>query len=486
MFFIEKICITASILIGLSILTSKLAIRLGLPMVLFFLGIGVLAGKYQLNLVDWYDRDSVKMFGIFTLTIIIFNGGLSTPFSHLAPILREGILLSSLGIIISTLLSGLFLYMIGELSFLEGCLLGTIISSTDAAAVFSLLRGRQIFLKNNLSRVLEFESIVNDVVVCFTMTLSLKILQHYSISWIYGIILFCKEMFIGGIGGLIAGRIMVFLLNYICLSFSSLYAIFTLAMMMMVYGLVNRLHGSGFLAVYCAGIVIASYDCVHKRSILEFFKGVGWLLQILMFISLGLLVEYSKWISFSYSSLFLSFFVICVARPVAVFIALYFSSTLSWREKVLVTWGGLRGAGAVLFSIYPYVLQECVADKMFYIIFSAVVASIFFQGSTFHQVTRWLNLEDRARVAEQEKKIHYISGEIKKKLIELEIPIGSTTNGKSIMELMLPKTSLIALIQRKNRYFVPKGKTEINEGDKLLVMVDSKQELKQVQNSLGM
>ena len=329
---INSILIIGGLLLLVSILGSKVSVRLGFPTLIIFIGIGIItrqivdtsAGNIiNVNLL----KPIAKLIGVITLTFILFSGGLETDKSHVYPIKNSGLLLSTLGVLCTAVIVGLFLYLghYGDKkwSFSIGLLVGAIVSSTDAAAVFSILRSRKINLKANIGPLLELESGSNDVMVYFLMTFLLSRLQlDTNTSLGSALPRFLTEMGVGAVGGFAVGLAMLFVLNRINLPHKSLYPILTLGMIFLPYGLVNLLHGSGYLAVYIAGITLGTRDFICRRSIIKFYEGFGWLLQIGMFITLGLLVDLATLAKVIPWGLGLSLVLMLIARPLSVFLSL--------------------------------------------------------------------------------------------------------------------------------------------------------------------
>lgn len=482
---IEHPLLSFSLILLASVLASKLSSKLGIPTLIFFLLVGM--GAKWLEIITT-TPELAKFLGIITLTLILFLGGLETDLDHIRPILKSGFMLSTFGALMTTFVVGFFLkwFTAGGLnfSFPEGVLIGSIVASTDAAAVFSILRARQLRLKDHLGPLLEMESGSNDVMVYFLMTVFLGLVRVGKFSFLQVAPIFISEMVVGAAGGLLLGYTMLWVVNKVDLKPRGLYPTFTLSMVFASYGLVELCHGSGFLAIYIIGIIMGNHDFTHKRSFIKFCQGIEWLFQITMFVSLGLLVDPQKLIQVMKLGLLLSLVLMLVARPLSVFLGLSFSK-FHFRHKTFISWVGLRGAVPIVFATYLYTLQNQErADTMFHLIFFVVIVSILLQGTTLYSFAQWLDLEDKRILAKKDKQILALSDDVKKMLIQLEVPVGSPIHEKQIIELDLPKEALIVLIHRDNRYFTPSGNTPIIESDKLFIMLDSKKELKQVKEAL--
>lgn len=481
-FTVEGILIIGSFLLFISILASKFSTKVGIPTLLIFLAIGMLAGSDGLGGIRFESPYIAKVLGAITLTLILFSGGIDTEYEHIRFIIWNGVLLSTIGVLVTAFSIGYFVYLVTDFSLIEGLLVGSIVSSTDAAAVFSILRSRNLHLKANLSPTLELESGSNDAMAYFLMIFFTSLLtSSQEISMWSALPRFFQEMFIGGIVGLVAGKGMVFVVNRIKLMHESLYPGLTLAMILFTYSATNSIHGSGFLAVYIAGLILGSQKFIHKKSLIRFYDGISWLMQVVMFISLGLLVYPHRLIPIAGIGFLISGVLIFLARPISVFLALAFTK-VTFNQKLFISWVGLRGAVPIVFATYPLLEGVAKSDKIFHIVFFIVLTSVLFQGTTLYPLAKWLKLKDV--VPEKKSRAIKLSEDVKSELLELVVPQESIAAGKKIVEIGFPKNSLVVLISRDKRYLTPRGDTEILPGDKLMIMADDKHELKEVQACL--
>ncbi|TPE46286.1 potassium/proton antiporter [Pontibacter mangrovi] len=482
-FTVEDILFGVSILLFLSILVSKSLGRLGIPALVLFLGVGILAGSEGIGGIYFDDAQTAQSLGTLALTLILFSGGLDTRWQSTKPVLWRGITLSTLGVLITAMLVGLFASYILDFTLLEGLLLGAIVSSTDAAAVFSILRSRNIGLKHNLRPTLELESGSNDPMAYF-LTVSFTFLVTNPDASLWELVpMFFLQMSVGGALGVIMGYAMAWVINRIKLQQEGLYPALTLAMVLFTFSFTNLLHGNGFLAVYTASVILGNRNFIHKRSLTRFYDGIAWLMQILMFLTLGLLVFPSHVLPVLGVGLLVSLFLIFVARPVSVFISMAFFRS-SWRDKVYVSWVGLRGAVPIVFATYPMLAGLDRSDMIFNIVFFIVLTSVMLQGTTLKLVADWLRL---SRVEDATKRLQLgeeLGYNTKNELVELQLGPNSLSVGKSLVQLQLPKTSLIVLIDRGGRFVTPSGQTVLEPYDKLMVMVDNEQELNRVKEIL--
>ncbi|MCT4696771.1 MAG: potassium/proton antiporter [Candidatus Cardinium sp.] len=487
----ESLLIAGSFLLFLSIFITKLSTRLGIPALIIFLLVGMAAGHEQWGGIDFHNPIAAQLLGAITLSLILFTGGIETEYKHIRPILWNGILLATVGILITTFSVGLFIWGItalwaGSIQFtlLEGLLMGSIVASTDAAAVFAIIRAKNMHLKANLSPMLELESGSNDTMAWFLMFLfRTLLLTNQVISPMEAIWIFIQEMVVGGVAGLLVGKIMLVLLDKLRLANRSLYPGLMLAVVIFTYSATHFLHGNAFLAVYLLGLILGNKDFPHKKSIIQFCQGVAWLMQIIMFIMLGLLVYPGKLIPIAGIGLLLSIFLMFIARPLSVFISLFFSKTLHLKHKIFISWVGLRGAVPIVFATYPLLDNIHQADVIYHIVFFVVLTSILFQGTTLSPLAKWLQLE--APKVEPHEPTIQLSKEVDSALIEVIVPQDSPAIGKKIVQLSFPENVLIVLIKRNGVYVIPRGDTVIIAFDLLMIMAEKKQAIHLIKEQLG-
>jgi len=363
-------------------------------------------------------------------------------------------------------------------------LLGSVVSSTDAVAVFSVLRSKGISLKGQLKPLLELESGSNDPMAIFLTVGLIQLITQPKLSPVNLIGLFALQMLVGAVLGYGMGRVMLFLVNRLNLGYEGLYPVLTLSLVFLTFGLTDAIGGSGFLAVYLAGIVLVRYDFVHKRSLLRFHDGLAWLMQIAMFLTLGLLVFPSRLVPIIGIGLLIAGCLMFVARPVSIFVGLL-PSALNWREKMFISWVGLRGAVPIILATFPLLARIPQADLIFNVIFFVVLTSVLLQGTSIPLVARWLGV-DAPIIPKLVYPIEYtpMSG-LKSELKEFPVLSNSQMAGKAIVELGLPPDFLVILIARDNDFVLPGGGTILQGGDTLLVLSDKKS-FDEVQVKFGM
>ncbi|KPL76428.1 potassium/proton antiporter [Bellilinea caldifistulae] len=469
----EYVLIAAAGLLLISVLVSKISDRFGVPALLLFLGLGMLAGSDGPGGI-YFDNPAIAQFvGVIALVLILFSGGLDTDFKQVRAVLKEGILLSTLGVLITALITGWICIFLLDLPPLVGLLLGAIVSSTDAAAVFSVLRSKGISLKGNLKPLLELESGSNDPMAIFLTIGLIQLIQSPEQSALSLISSFFLQMLLGGVIGVVMGRLMGWLINHIRLGYEGLYPVLSLALVFLTFGVTSILGGSGFLAVYVTGIVLGNREFIHRRSLLRFHDGLAWLMQIAMFLTLGLLVFPSRLPAVAGSGLLIAAGLMFLSRPLGVLLSLI-GSRFSLPEKVFVSWVGLRGAVPIILATFPLLAQIPQAELIFNIVFFVVLTSVLLQGTTITPAARWLKL-DAPALPKRIYPIEYTPvGGFKSELKELAVPPNSPMAGKAIVELGLPDDFLVVLIARQNDFVMPSGGTVIQPGDTLLALADSK------------
>lgn len=480
---ISYILIGAAVLLLVSVLASKISDRFGVPALLLFLILGMLAGSDGPGGIYFDDPAIAQSIGIVALILILFSGGLDTQWSSVRPVTKEAALLATFGVLGTALITGIVAQAVLGLPLKEGLLLGAIVSSTDAAAVFSVLRSKGISLKGRLKPLLELESGSNDpMAVLLTVGLIELILQP-SLSPGFLVGFFLRQMLIGAVMGYATGRVMLFVVNRLRLGNEGLYPVLTLSLALLAFGLTDRMGGSGFLAVYVAGIVLGNNDFIHKRSLLRFHDGMAWIMQIVMFLALGLLVFPSRIVPVAGAGLAIAACLVFLARPISVFVTLL-PSRLSWREKAFISWVGLRGAVPVILATYPLLAGIPQAELLFNAVFFVVLTSVLLQGTSLPLVARWLKVEAPA-LPKRVYPIEYtrMSG-LRSELEELPVPPHSQVAGRAIVDLGLPDAFLIILVARDNDFLVPSGGTVLQAGDILLALSD-KESLAHVQAKLS-
>lgn len=473
MFSFDNILFFISVLIVISIFITKISENFGLPALLLFLGIGMLAGSDGIGKIYFEDVNITQSVGTVALILILFSGGLSTNINSVFPVRKEAVSLATVGVILTAFLVGLFCHYVLGFDFIYGLLIGAIVSSTDAAAVFSILRSNNINLKNNLKPLLELESGCNDPMAIFlTMTITTVIVSN-EINVLSISVSLIKQFVFGGLIGYYAAKGVVKIFNRINLSYDGLYPVLALSSAVLIYSLTALTGGSGYLAVYIAGIIIGNSNIIQKRSLIRFFDGLAWLGQIGMFLTLGLLVYPSQIIYILSSGILLSIFLIFAARPVSVFISLIFSK-YKLKEKLAVSWIGLRGAVPIILATIPLSSGIDDSHKIFNLVFFIVISSALIQGWTIKYITKIFKVTAKSE-QEINSPIQFESlGNNTSELFDIIVPFNSKMKRKTIIDLNLPKDCLIIFVCRDEIFFVPNGNTLLEAGDVLQILMSKK------------
>jgi len=460
-----------AVLLLVSVFASKLSVRYGIPSLLLFLGIGMLIGSDGLNWIYFDDYRIAQSIGIVALAYILFSGGLDTRWKKIRPVLAPALSLATLGVLVSAAVVGIFAVLVLKLSWLEGILLGAIVSSTDAAAVFSVLRTNSIAFKYRLKELIELESGTNDPMAIFLTIGLIELLGNEAAGWGDLIWLFVTQMAVGLISGFLFGKAITWLINRINLAYDGLYPVLVIALISFVYAVTDMLNGSGFLAVYLIGVIMSSSGFIHQQSLTNFFDGVGWLMQIVMFLALGLLIFPAQIIPVFWSGLIMAMVLILLARPVSVFISLMFSQ-YNRRSKLMVSWVGLRGAVPIILATFPLVAGLPNSDLIFSVVFFVVVLSVLIQGTTIPLAAKWLHITAPFREKTRYPITYESDIDTKSALKEIELDEDDEVVGKQIVDLHLPENVLIVLINRDGAFIVPRGTTRLQAHDKLLLLAN--------------
>ena len=480
---IEYILLGASVLLILSILASKVASKLSVPALIIFILVGMIAGSEGPGGIEFDDAWAAQLLGVIALAFIIFSGGLHSSWKRVRPVLWTGVSLSTIGVFLTAILVGVFVHYVFEFSLLSALLLGAIVSSTDAAAVFSVMSSSGTQLKGRLKDLLEFESASNDpMAVILTLGFIHLITSPESTFW--GMIfLLIQQMVLGIVIGFLMGKVIVFKVNKLRLDYEGLYPVLTLSLVIFTYGVTASIGGSGFLAVYIAGLMMGGSEFVNKQSLTRFHDGLAWLMQITMFLILGLLVFPSQLLPVMLTGLVISIFLIFIARPIGVFISLSFGN-IDLKEKTFISWVGLRGAVPIILATFPLLAGVEKADILFNVVFFIVITSVLIQGTTIPFAAKLLGVD----VPDPKTKTEHVEFEFcydeHSQKIELTIPESSDAVGKQVVELGLPESALIMLIKREDNSIVPRGSTLVESGDKLLFLSET-EDLPKIKSILG-
>lgn len=477
-----NILLIGAVLIFCAIMISKTGYRFGIPTLLLFLLVGMGFGTDGLGL-EFDSAEDAQFIGMIALSIILFTGGMDTKLRDIKPVMAQGMILSTVGVLLTTLLTGGFIFLLSgyssmniEMPVLTCLLLAATMSSTDSASVFNLLRSQRMNLKENLKPMLELESGSNDP-MAYMLTIAL--IQVIASGSGFNMGLLAKDLlvqfFVGGVTGYAFGRFAVWLINKVNLSNSSLYPILLLSLVFITFTITDMLHGNGYLAVYILGVVVGNARLVFRKEINTFMNGLTWFGQIVMFLSLGLLVNPHEMLEVSISALLIGLFMIFVARPLTVGLCLIPFRQMTFKAKCFVSWVGLRGAVPIIFATYPVVSQIPGSQDIFNIVFFITLLSLIFQGMTIAPVAKWLNLD-----LPQEKEGNdfgvEIPEEIDSQLTDVTLTAEMLENGNRLMDMNISSGTLVMLVKRGKEFMIPNGRMELKVGDKLLYISENKKE----------
>ncbi|MBP5210839.1 MAG: potassium/proton antiporter [Bacteroidales bacterium] len=477
-FTTENILLFGSIILFISILISKAGGRFGVPSLLLFLIVGMLFGADGIGF-QFDSIEKVQFIGMVALSIILFYGGYDTVISEIKPVVKQGVALSTVGVILTTFITGTFIFFAAKLvnvtvSYPLSLLLAATMSSTDSASVFNILRGQRIGLRKHTRPMLELESGSNDpMAYMLTITLiDICLTKDVGFSWMI-LVSFILKFVIGILFGYLGGRAIVFIVNKIKLDNVSLYPIVLVCLAFFTFSFTELLYGNGYLAVYLAGLITGNSRIVKKRESAKFLDGITWFLQIIMFLALGLLVNPHSMIKVSLLATAIGVFLIFIGRPVSVLLTLLpFKKPDYFNARLLICWVGLRGATPIIFATYPVVRGVPGADIIFNIVFFITLLSLLIQGTTIPWVAKKLRMTRTLPKNGNDFGLE-LPEEIDSELFDLDLTKEMLAAGNRLMDAKLPKGILVIMVKRNEEYLIPNGQLELFEGDKLLVIAQA-------------
>ena len=481
-FTAESILLIGAILIFCAIMISKTGYRFGIPTLLLFLLVGMGFGTDGLGL-EFNSAKDAQFIGMIALSIILFTGGMDTKLRDIKPVMAQGMILSTVGVLLTTLLTGGFIFWLSGFSsmniampILTSLLLAATMSSTDSASVFNLLRSQRMNLKENLKPMLELESGSNDP-MAYMLTIALIQVIASGSGFDLGLLVkdLLVQFFVGGVMGYAFGRLAVWLINKVNLSNSSLYPILLLSLVFITFTITDLLHGNGYLAVYILGVIVGNARLVFRKEINTFMNGLTWFSQIVMFLSLGLLVNPHEMLGVSVCAMLIGLFMIFVARPLTVMLCLLPFRQMTFKAKCFVSWVGLRGAVPIIFATYPVVSEIPGSQVIFNIVFFITLLSLIFQGMTIAPVAKWLSLDLPEEKEGNEFGVE-IPEEIDSQLTDVTLTPEMLEDGNRLMDMNIAPGTLVMLVKRGSEFMIPNGRMELKVGDKLLYISENKKE----------
>ncbi|WBM74517.1 potassium/proton antiporter [Saprospira grandis] len=478
------IIFSGALLLLLSVLAGKTSFRLGLPTLILFLLVGMLAGSEGFGGIYFDDSQLAQFIGIIALNIILFSGGLDTRWGAVRLVLGKGLTLATLGVFITAAAVGIFAHYFFDWSWLDAFLLGAIVSSTDAAAVFSILGSTNIHLKHGIRPILELESGSNDPMAYFLTSLLAGAVLKGDMNLAPALLQLILQLVVGVSIGYLMGRLSKWIINNIRLDFKGLYPVLALSLSFLAYASSELLSGNGFLAVYVSAVFLANSQLTQKLSIRQFFDGFAWLMQIILFLSLGLLVFPSQLLAVWPMGLALAFFLMFIARPISVFIGLSWTK-LDFKSKLFISWVGLRGAAPIVFATIPMVMGIQSSNLIFNLVFFLTLVSIALQGMSIPFFARLLGLVDLKVSALTQARSLALEEESKVETAEVYISAESPLIDQKLADIHFPADCMVVLIIRKQQYLVPTAHTKIEAGDTLQLLASKAEDLASLQMELG-
>ena len=459
-----NIMIICGLVLLISITSTKILYKFGVPILLIFIMLGMLFGSDGIVGIYFNDYQLTNKIATVALIFIMFFGGFGTNWSMAKPVAIPSILLSTLGVVFTAGLTGVFCFLVFKTTLLEGLLIGSIVGSTDAASVFAILRSQRLNLKGSIASMLELESGSNDPCAYMLTTIVLGIMSNSNNGNIFIMVL--SQILLGGMVAVVLAKLSIYLLRHFKFEIEGFYPIFMTAIAVLAYSLSEYLGGNGYLCVYITGIIIGNAKIPHKKSIFQFLDGISWLMQIMLFFLLGLLAFPSKIPLVIGKGILISIFMIFVARPISIFSILYWFK-VPIKQQIFIAWVGIRGAASIVFAIFAETYGVSMNNDIFHIIFFIALFSVVVQGTITPKLAKKLDLIDN------EESVFKTFNDYKEdkstSLVEFTIDEHNIIANKTIMDANIPEDILVVMIKRNGDVFVPNGSTEVLPGDILVL-----------------
>ncbi|MBQ7631843.1 MAG: potassium/proton antiporter [Paludibacteraceae bacterium] len=485
---VEFFLLVLSLLFFVSIIADKIGNKFGVPALLLFLVVGMLFGAGGLGIVgdgsSSLDIGSAEAISTIAMCIILFSGGMDTKLSDIKSVLAPGITLATMGVLITCVITGVIIYFIfgwihavASVGMSMALLIAATMSSTDSASVFSIMRTHNIGLKHNLRPLLELESGANDPMayVLTTTLIGVVVAETSDISALAIAQNIIVQLVMGSVLGLAFGEGLVLLFKHVRLANEALYPIMVLTACIFIFAMTYYLKGNTYLAVYVGGIIIGNAKFTRKRQTKAFFNGLTWLSQLLMFLMLGLMVRPADFLRLEVwlPCLIISIVMIFVSRPLSVWLCMWPFKKYLTRDKIMISWVGLKGAVPIIFAILCQANGVPNADIIFNMVFLCTIISLLVQGTTLTLVADKLNLDTPPDEAKQLEHFDLdLPDEIQSTAHELEVTDSMLASGNTLREMQIPPHTLIVMVRRDDDFFVPTGTSELQKGDQMLVITD--------------
>ena len=462
-FTAENTLLIGSILLFVSIVVGKTGYRFGVPTLLLFLVVGMLFGSDGLGL-QFHDAKDAQFIGMVALSIILFSGGMDTKFREIKPILGPGIVLSTVGVLLTALFTGLFIWWISGMSWSNiylpittSLLLASTMSSTDSASVFAILRSQKMNLKHNLRPMLELESGSNDPMAYMLTIVLIQFIQSSGMGAGAIVGSFAIQFIVGAAAGYVLGKLAIRMLNKLNIDNQALYPILLLAFVFFTFSITDLLKGNGYLAVYIAGIMVGNNKIMHRKDIYTFMNGLHEMLEV------------------AAVALLIGVFMIIIGRPLSVFLCLLPFRKITMKSRIFVSWVGLRGAVPIIFATYPVVAGVEGSNLIFNIVFFITIVSLVVQGTTISFVARILNLSKPLEKTGNDFGVE-LPEEIDSDLSDMTITKSMLEEADTLKDMNLPKGTLVMIVKRGDEFLIPNGTLKLHEGDKLLLISEKSKE----------
>ena len=487
---VEFFLLIISLLFFASIMTDRVSNRFGVPSLVLFLLVGMLFGSDGLG-INFDNIGLAQAIGTVSLCVILFSGGMDTKIEDIRPVTAEGLMLSTVGVFLMAALTGMLIWLLMkwthasiELALPTALLMASTMSSTDSASVFSILRSKGLSLKYNLRPMLELESGSNDPMAYILTTTMITVAQAGGdpSAWaiVFSILL---QLVVGFLTGFLLGKFLVWLMNKVQIQNESFYPILVLTSCLFIFSITYFLGGNSFLSVYIGGLVFGNSRFAHKRSTVNTFDGYTWLCQLGMFLTLGLLVNPHELIDKNVLILgsIVSVIMIFVSRPLSVFLSLLPFRKLPFSARLFVSWVGLRGASPILFAILCLAAEVPNARLIFNVVFVCTLVSLLVQGMSLDRVANVLEVavKPKKKLSKPQNFDIDLPEEIKSVATEINVTTDMLEHGDRLMDMGFPQNTLVILVKRGSQFFVPTGKSQLQNGDILLVITDNENTLQQ-------
>lgn len=484
----ENILLIGSTLLIAGVLIGKSSYRFGLPLLFIFLLVGMLFGTDGLG-IQFSDMHTAQFIGMIALCIILFSGGMGTKISAIRPVIVPGLVLSTVGVLLTALITGVFIWWLSGMSwtnihfaFLPSLLLAATMSSTDSASVFGILGSQKVALRNNLRPMLELESGSNDpMAYMLTIILIQALTMGGELSAGSIILELILQFGVGAAVGFLMGKLTLWLIGIYrklgskggaqedASQATSMISIMMIGCVFFTFAITTDLAGNGYLAVYICGIILGNATLPNHRGISKFLDGMTWLAQIVVFLMLGLLVNPHEMLDVAAVSLLIGVFMILVGRPLSVFLSLAPFRKISLKSKTFISWVGLRGAVPIIFATYPVVADVEGAGQIFNIVFFVTLLSLLIQGTTVIASARRLKLIDTSATDDDDFGVE-LADELPTSLQTMTLTAQHLAAGNTLRDMHLPAGHLVMMIRRGSRYIVPNGTRRLHPGDTLLII----------------